>query len=100
MVQDPLFYTETMARLLARQGKLREAAEIYRHLLAREGRRPEIRQALVALEGQMEKGRNAQQEATAEMFGRWVEMMLRLQNVRGLAGCLNMLREHRRRGAS
>ncbi len=98
-MEDPLFYTETMARLLVRQGKRRQAAEIYRHLLARNDRRPEIRQALAGLEKQLAKGRSEHQQATAELFGRWTELMLRLHNTRRLAGCLNALKE-RRRGAS
>jgi tetratricopeptide (TPR) repeat protein len=46
MNEDKTFYTGTMAKLLADQGKIEEAAKIYRYLLEQSPDNPELRQAL------------------------------------------------------
>jgi len=97
VVEDPLFRTETMARLLAAQGKLRQAAEIYRHLLSEGGQRAAIRDALAEVERRLAAGRSPRQQATADLFARWTELTLRLQNARRLADCLKMLQQQQRR---
>jgi len=90
VVEDPLFYTETMARLLIRQGKRREAAEIYRYLLAKDSNRQDIRGALAQLEECPGGGRNVLQQETADLFARWIALALRVQAVERLKACLKL----------
>ncbi len=99
MVEQPLFYTETMARLLVRQGKLGEAAEIYRHLLSRGSDREDIRSALAQLEKRLGGRRNARQQKTAELFARWIALTLRWQAVQKLDACLKLGTKQRKEEA-
>lgn len=84
MVEDPLFYTKTMARLLVRQGKRQEAAEIYRHLLSERDTNKEVRAALAKLEKQLRGKRNARQRNLAGLFARWIELILKENGLRKL----------------
>jgi hypothetical protein len=84
MVEDPLFYTRTMARLLVRQGKRQEAAEIYRHLLSEKDTNKEVRTALAALEKGLRGKRNARQRNMAGLFARWIELILRVNGLQKL----------------
>lgn len=84
MVEDPLFFTETMARLLARQGKLQEAAEVYRHLLSENGADKEVWAAFTALEKQLCGKRNVHQRTVASLFTRWIELILRINSMQKL----------------
>ena len=99
LIEDPLFYTETMARLLTRQGKLDQAAEIYRYLLSQERDRPEIRAALAQVEACIGGRRNSRQQALSDLLARWIELTLRWQAVQRLDDCRKMAGA-RRAGAS
>jgi hypothetical protein len=88
MVEDPLFYTETMARLLVRQGKIQEAAEIYRHLLSEDGGRFELKDALAQLEKRLGGRRDSRQQKLAELFSRWIALTVRVQVVQKLGACM------------
>lgn len=95
MVEDPLFYTETMARLLVRQGKMVEAAEIYRHLLSENDRRIDLRDALAQIEKRLGGRRNPRQQKLADLFSRWIALTLRVQALQKLGACKKMAGKRR-----
>jgi hypothetical protein len=83
MTVHETFYTETMARILADQKKFQHAADIYRHLLAKE---PENTQWARALETMLQahtRQQAAQNEAPlAELFQRWIDISSRYNKVK------------------
>ncbi len=50
MTENKPFYTVTMARVHAQQGNLEEARRIYRYLIGKTSGRPDLVEALEALE--------------------------------------------------
>jgi hypothetical protein len=73
---DDPFYTETMARLLAKQGRYDGAATIYRHLLAKAPDRTDLAVALQSVVAQMDDGAVAW-SAVSGLVQRWITLMLR-----------------------
>ncbi|RLC29744.1 MAG: hypothetical protein DRH32_06865 [Deltaproteobacteria bacterium] len=55
MKDDPVFYTESMAALCARQGYFEKSAQIYRYLLERDPGRDDLAKALAEVENAMQK---------------------------------------------
>ncbi len=73
MNADDVFYTRTMAKVLADQGNLRKAAKIYNYLLEREPGNPDILDALSEIETQlMEKG----SDDLVGLLSRWIDLLL------------------------
>jgi hypothetical protein len=77
---DLRHYTRTMAAVMAGQGHWEKAAEIYRHLLAREPERAaELRELLQNAERQAAAARDA--GGLAPLFDRWLELLLAAGNI-------------------
>jgi len=76
MQEDKTFYTVTMASLLARQGKLEEAARIYRFLLEQTPDRADIRQRLEEL---LERRpcQHADLDRILPLVKKWVQLLLK-----------------------
>ena len=81
MNADDIFYTRTMAKVLGDQGKLRNAAEIYRYLLEREPGNPDLAAALSEIESQLiENG----SDNLVRLFSRWMDLLLTHKNLEKL----------------
>jgi Arc/MetJ-type ribon-helix-helix transcriptional regulator len=80
---DKTFYTETMARLLTRQGRYDSAAEVYHYLLERQPHRLDFKQALEEVLARIPQGAD-NWEAVSQRVDRWVTLMLRHKALRQL----------------
>ncbi|MBL7179343.1 MAG: hypothetical protein ABIK98_11010 [Pseudomonadota bacterium] len=84
MIKDDIFYTKTMAKVYADQGKLSKAAEIYNYLLKKEPACQDLIDALSELDKKrFEKGC----QGLDDLFGTWLDLLLvhrRLQTLRKL----------------
>ena len=81
MNTDDIFYTRTMAKVLADQRNLKKAAEIYHYLLEREPGNPDLVDALSEIETQLiRKG----SDDLVRLFGRWIDLMLGHNNLEKL----------------
>ncbi|MEE8397771.1 MAG: hypothetical protein V3S89_02115 [Desulfobacterales bacterium] len=71
MADDKMFYTETMAKIHADQGNLKEAEAIYRYLLEKEPDRQDLKDVLSGLT-------NSQDPNTpgdlSSLVGRWTRL--------------------------
>lgn len=72
---DKTFYTMTMARVYASQGKAEQAARIYRYLLDQTPDRADIRQALEEVSASMPRAPEKWAEA-AGLVERWVRLVI------------------------
>jgi predicted Zn-dependent protease len=78
---DNPFYTVTMARLHARQGRYADAVRIYRHLLERAPQRSDLQAALEAAVSRMGETAVSWHEHS-RLIERWVRLLLRQNAVR------------------
>jgi hypothetical protein len=79
--EDDVFYTRTMAKVLADQGNLKKAAEIYHYLLERDPGNPDLVDALSEIETQLiEIG----SDDLVRLFGRWIDLLLTHNNLEKL----------------
>ena len=83
MQQDTTFYTATMARVLAGQGRYSEAARIYRHLLDASPQDPDLRAALAQVTAQAE-ATGSRWTAVSDRVARWVRLLLEYRRLRQL----------------
>ncbi|MEE8432282.1 MAG: hypothetical protein V3S16_13625 [Candidatus Desulfatibia sp.] len=74
MNKDDVFYTKTMAKVYADQGKLEKAAEIYQYLLKKEPRRQDLIEALAEIDKERLKKGHADLD---ELFSTWLDLLLR-----------------------
>jgi len=73
LIENEIFYTKTMAKVYYDQGKFDESAKIYKYLLKREPDRHDFIEAL----SEVEKKRFINNlEGLAELFNRWVDLLL------------------------
>ena len=80
---DKTFYTETMARLLAGQGKYDRAAEVYRYLLERTPHRRDLEQELSEVLCAVAEP-VVSWESVRGLIERWVTMLLRRRTLEQL----------------
>lgn len=80
---DKTFYTETMARVYADQGRHAEAAGIYRYLLDQTPERSDLKQALDAVTSML-PDTPSQWHGVSDLIERWVRLMLRQNALRRL----------------
>ena len=86
MTADKTFYTVTMARVFADQGKYEEAARIYRYLLDQSPDRLDIRQALEAVTSML-PDTSSDWHAVSSLIQRWVRLIIRQNEIRRLQRC-------------
>ena len=80
---DKTFYTVTMARVYADQGRYEEAARIYRYLLDQTPDRSDLRQALDAAESMLPDTQHRWHDISG-LIERWVRLMVRQNALRRL----------------
>lgn len=78
---DKTFYTATMARVYADQGRFDAAARIYRYLLQRTPDRIDLKKALDGVLSMMPEA-PVQWKDLSDVLERWVVLMLRLNALR------------------
>jgi len=86
--KDRVFYTRTMAKVYAGQGNLLKAAEIYRYLLEGEPERRDLMDELSEIEKKLSEKLG---DDLADLFGRWVDLLLKYHNVQKLVRLRNYL---------
>ena len=79
--EDKTFYTATMARVYADQGRYARAARIYGYLLDQTPDRMDLKQALDDVLSKL-PGAAAQWEEVSNVIARWVRLMLRCKALR------------------
>ena len=73
MIGDDIFYTKTMAKVYADQGRLDKAAEIYKYLLKEEPERQDLIDALA----EVDKKRNEKDPTgLGRLFDTWIDLVL------------------------
>ena len=75
MTDSSEFYTVSMARLYAEQGYLRKAAEIYRHLVDRHPKDPDLNRALAEIERKMDRQQGPTRKDTALLLREWIDLL-------------------------
>jgi tetratricopeptide (TPR) repeat protein len=83
MDADRTFYTVTMARVYADQGRYEEAARIYRYLIDQTPDRADLRQSLDAVLSRMPETAGCWRDI-AGLIERWVGLILRQNELRRL----------------
>lgn len=73
MQKDAIYHTPTMAKVLADQGKLREAAEIYRHLIGINPEKIQYQDALAIVEARLQAQTG---DRIQSALGRWMSFLL------------------------
>lgn len=81
--EDKTFYTVTMARVYADQGRYEAAARIYRYLLDRTPDRPDLQKALDEVLAKLPEI-PGNWEGVAGSVERWINLMLQYKRLRGL----------------
>lgn len=83
MIDDKTFYTATMARLHADQGRYEAAIKIYRYLLEQMPDREDLKAALETVTAKLPE-KSGQRDEVCVTVGRWVRLLLRLRELRRL----------------
>jgi pentatricopeptide repeat protein len=81
MNRDQPFNTVTMARVHAQQGNLEEAERVYRYLLEKEPGRPDLVEALEALEA---RSSHSGIEDLLPLFRQWLDLIFRYNQIQKL----------------
>jgi tetratricopeptide (TPR) repeat protein len=81
--EDTTFYTVTMARVYADQGRYEAAARIYRYLLDQTPDRSDLKQALDAVLAKLPEAPR-QWGDVAGLVEHWIDLMLRFNALRRL----------------
>ena len=84
MLNDPDFYTVTMARVYENQGLWEKAAEIYRYLLKQEPERKDLEEALSKVENNMQEALDKKPEELIPLFREWINLLLHYRRLRHL----------------
>ena len=74
MNKDDVFYTKTMAKVYADQGKLEKAAEIYQYFLKKEPGRQDLIDALAEIN---KKRLEKDPERLGDLLSIWLDLLLR-----------------------
>jgi hypothetical protein len=91
MNQEVDVYTETMAKVYADQGHWAKAAEIYRHLAAKEPDRQDFAEALAEAEKKMNEISHKTPEELVPLFREWIELMFQHEKLQRLKRMKNKL---------
>ena len=84
MIDDPQFYTKTMAKIYAEQGLYEKSAEIYRYLLNKEPDQQDIIEALMGVEKEIADTGSADESRLVSLFDNWITLMFTCRKVEKL----------------
>ena len=82
MIEDPDFYTVTMARVYESQGLWDKAAEIYRYLLKQEPEKKDFEEALSKAEKKIEETMHKEPDDLVPLFREWINLLLQFRRLR------------------
>lgn len=82
MSEDIDFYTETMAKIYAKQGYLDKSAEIYRHLLAQDPGRQDVRDALAEIEAKSAADVDKTEAEIVLLFNTWIDLIFGIRRLK------------------
>lgn len=85
---DKTFYTETMARLHADQGRYDAAARIYRYLLDQTPDRTDLAQALETVLSMIPQGADKWEDVSG-LIERWARMVIRQKALKQIDGLVS-----------
>ena len=83
MQEDTTFYTATMARVLAGQGRYDEALQIYRHLLSKSPRDADLMAAMETVRARAEAAA-PHWPSVSRVIRQWVRLLLKHRALRQL----------------
>ena len=81
MEKETDFYTATMAKVYSEQGHWDKAAEIYRHLLARDPERDDYLEALAEVDKKAMQKRQKSFEDLDDLFHQWFDLIFKYKNL-------------------
>ena len=84
-------YTETMAKVYARQGHWDKVAKIYRHLLTAEPERLDYADALAEAEAKMEELARKTPEKLIPLFREWIDRLFKSEEMQKLKKLKNRM---------
>jgi len=84
MNQEVDIYTETMAKVYADQGHWQKAANIYRHLLAKDPLRQDLADALARAEKETGGDRPPNPVQLVALFQEWIELLFKSEKLQKL----------------
>ncbi|MFC1858732.1 hypothetical protein ACFL9U_12020 [Thermodesulfobacteriota bacterium] len=84
MIDDPQFYTKTMAKIYAEQKLYEKSAEIYRYLLNKEPGQQDITEALAEVEKKITDTGSANDPHLVALFDNWITLMFACHKVEKL----------------
>ncbi|MBN1930007.1 MAG: hypothetical protein JW786_00160 [Desulfobacterales bacterium] len=90
------FYTATLAKVYAKQGYLEKAAQIYKSLLEREPKRPDLIEALSEIEKENLKKSKMNAKNLVPIFSKWIELILRYNKLQNLKKLKNRMEAFKR----
>ena len=91
MSEDIDFYTATMAQLYAKQGHLNKSAAIYRHLLAQEPGRQDIRDALAEVDAKRLNNVDKNEAEIVLLVEKWIDLVLAANRLKTMKEILRKL---------
>jgi len=91
MNQEIGIYTETMAKVYAAQGHWKNAAAVYRRLLAEEPARRDWADALVDAEKNLKIASRKNPEQLVPLFREWIELLFRREKLQKLRNLKNKI---------
>jgi hypothetical protein len=74
MLNDQSLVTPTLARLYVEQGHLRQAAQIYRHLLEKSPDRSDYLKALAEIENRLTAEALQTDQALIRLIAKWIDL--------------------------
>ncbi|MFH1102928.1 MAG: tetratricopeptide repeat protein [Pseudomonadota bacterium] len=84
MNDDPSFYTETMARVYAKQGYDDKALQIYRHLIQKYPKREDLMSAYAQIESRMAQNPEGAKSRLFVRIGEWIDLLFRYRKMKNL----------------
>lgn len=77
MKVDDEFKTRTMAKVLAGQGQLKKAAEIYTYLIKHHPEEKDLREELGAIKKRLNPDENGSHKELRPLYRKWIEIQLK-----------------------
>ncbi len=94
MIEEPDFYTITMAKIYVSQGYLEKAYKVYTHLLEHEPDRRDLADALNEVQKKLSEKEKKRPGDLVSLCGKWIDLMFRYNRLQKLKQIKNRLNSH------